>query len=67
MDVYGDSGQPTLNFCYTATIPAAAEPVPADDIDGIGWFSPEELPPRAQLAFHHTIPILETWRAGLGS
>jgi len=67
MDVYGASGQPTLNFCYTATIPEGAEPVPADDIDGIGWFGPDELPPREQLAFHHTVPILDTWRGTGGT
>lgn len=63
MDVYGPEGQTTLNLCYLAVAPEGAEPVPTDDIDAIGWFGPDDLPPPEQLAFAHTGRILAAWRA----
>jgi 8-oxo-dGTP diphosphatase len=63
MDVYGPQGQSTMNLCYLARIPAGATPHPADDISAVAWFGPDELPPRAALAFHHTGLILDAWRA----
>jgi ADP-ribose pyrophosphatase YjhB (NUDIX family) len=65
IDVYGGTGRSTLNFCYLATVPPGAEPVPADDIDAIGWFAPDDLPPADQLAFQHTSEVLEAWRRTL--
>jgi 8-oxo-dGTP diphosphatase len=65
IDVYGATGRSTLNFCYLATIPQGAEPVPDDDIDAIEWFAPDDLPSLERLAFRHTSEVLEAWRRTL--
>ena len=61
MDRYSENadGEHTLNLYWTAR--ADGDPVAADDVDEVGWFARDELPPPAELAFH--IPsVLRAWR-----
>ena len=37
------------------------EPRPADDVDELAWFGPEELP--AEMAFAHQDELLRRWAA----
>jgi 8-oxo-dGTP diphosphatase len=63
MDVYGEGpgAQATLNLFWTARA-GGGEPVPADDVDELAWFPPDELPPRGQIAFNQIASVLEAWR-----
>ena len=60
MDIYayGDGGDHTLNFFYTARI-ASGEPTPASDVDAIGWFGPHEIP--ENVAFACCRQALDAW------
>ena len=53
IDTYGDDGDTTLNAVFVAHI-IEGDPVPADDVDELGWFSLATLPPDDQLAFRNT-------------
>jgi ADP-ribose pyrophosphatase YjhB (NUDIX family) len=58
-DVYGDDGPPTLNFYWTARL--RGEPRPSDELAELGWFEPDELPPRNEFAFANTLEALRAW------
>jgi 8-oxo-dGTP diphosphatase len=60
MDVYGDSGQSTLNLYWVCR--ANGEPHAADDIDEVRWFAPDELPSVDELAFTANASVLAAWR-----
>jgi 8-oxo-dGTP diphosphatase len=62
MDRYGEAqdAHATLNLYWTARV-LAGEAQAADDVSELGWFRPEELPPREELAFH-IADVLEAWR-----
>ena len=60
MDVYGESGETTLNLYWVCR--ASGEPEPADDIDGVRWFPPDELPGDDELAFTVNALVLAAWR-----
>jgi ADP-ribose pyrophosphatase YjhB (NUDIX family) len=57
MDTYAD-GEPTLNLYWTAA-GDEGDPVAADDVSEVAWFSPDELPD--SLAFH-IADVLDAWR-----
>ena len=63
MDRYGDGedAPTTLNLYWTARI-VAGDPRPADDVDELAWFSPDQLPPDDQLAFRNVAQALRFWR-----
>ena len=60
MDVYGASGEATLNLYWICR--ATGEPEPADDIDEVRWFPPDELPGDDELAFTVNALVLAAWR-----
>jgi 8-oxo-dGTP diphosphatase len=65
MDWYGDEGpgaRSTLNLYWLARARDGHEARPADDVDELRWFGPDELPPAGELAFANTVRVLETWR-----
>ena len=39
------------------------DPKPADDVDELGWFAADELPPPGELAFENVPLVLAAWRA----
>ncbi|MGB2953139.1 MAG: NUDIX domain-containing protein [Gaiellaceae bacterium] len=63
MDKYGgdSTAQSTMNLCWTARV-VAGKPRPADDVAELGWFGPEELPPKGELAFDSVARALDAWR-----
>ena len=60
MDVYGDTGEATLNLYWVCRAPG--EPHAADDIDEVRWFAPDELPGDGELAFTVNALVLAAWR-----
>ena len=64
MDNYGgySTAESTLNFYWTARA-VAGEPEPADDVDDLRWFGPDELPGPEELAFVNVPLVLAEWRA----
>lgn len=62
MDWYelNDDRQSTLNLYWTARV-LGGEPEAADDVIELGWFDPNELPPREETAFH-IADVLAVWR-----
>jgi 8-oxo-dGTP diphosphatase len=63
MDRYGDGpgAQTTLNLFWTARV-VSGEPRPADDVDQLAWFAPDELPGPERIAFTRTAHVLDAWR-----
>ena len=64
IDWYGDEGpgvQSTLNLYWTARV-VRGDPRPADDVDELRWFAPDELPAATELAFTNTRSVVEAWR-----
>lgn len=63
IDDYGDGpgAQTTLNLFWTARV-VAGEPRPADDVDELAWFAPDELPPPERLAFSQVSAVVARWR-----
>jgi ADP-ribose pyrophosphatase YjhB (NUDIX family) len=63
MDTYGTApdAKATLNLFWTARI-VAGEPVAADDVAGLRWFAPDELPDDDELAFTLLPSVFEAWR-----
>jgi hypothetical protein len=63
MDRYGDGpgAQTTLNLFWTARA-VSGDARPADDVDELRWFPPDELPPREAIAFTRTADVLDLWR-----
>ncbi len=64
VDRYGfdSTAEATLNLYWTARS-AGGEPQPADDVDELRWFAPDELPPPAELAFENVPLVLSAWRS----
>jgi 8-oxo-dGTP diphosphatase len=64
IDRYGDGPDSvfTLNIYYLAESPDG-EPRAHDDVDELRWFLPIELP--TEMAFPHSLQVLDRWRAGL--
>jgi 8-oxo-dGTP diphosphatase len=62
MDRYGgdSTAEATLNLYWTARV-VAGEPEPADDVDALEWFSPDELPGGEELAFENVPLVLAAW------
>ena len=59
-DTYGADGIYTFNLYWTAWI-ASGEPSLNDELEEIGWFAPDALPPREEFAFSNTVIALESW------
>lgn len=57
-DRYGDRG--TLNLYWIAA--AAGEPVAADDVSELRWFSRGELPAEEEIAFSNVAEVLRRWQ-----
>jgi 8-oxo-dGTP diphosphatase len=64
LDVYGDApdAQSTLNLFWEARVVSGAMRA-ADDVAELRWFDPDDLPPRAELAFTAFADVLAAWRA----
>jgi ADP-ribose pyrophosphatase YjhB (NUDIX family) len=60
-DIYGPSGEPTLNIFYLARV-AGGNARPASDVSEIGWFAPGDLPQPGQIAFGCVRDALARWR-----
>lgn len=62
MDRYGegDAAPATLNLYWTARV-LEGEPRAADDVSELRWFSPDDLPPDDELAFH-LADVIAAWR-----
>jgi ADP-ribose pyrophosphatase YjhB (NUDIX family) len=65
-DRYGDDGVYTLNFYWTARI-TGGELELDEELAGVAWFAPGELPDPSRFAFRNTVAVLEDWKAWLGS
>ena len=63
MDWYGagPAANSTLNLVWTARVVGGREQA-ADDVSELRWFVPNDLPPRAEIAFH-IADVLAAWRA----
>jgi 8-oxo-dGTP pyrophosphatase MutT (NUDIX family) len=64
-DRYGQDGVPTLNIFYVAQV-VEGDAQPASDVAEIGWFDPDALPPRGQIAFDCVAEVLARWRPDRG-
>ena len=64
MDRYGgdSTAEATLNLYWTARA-VSGEPKAADDVDDLGWFAADELPPPDELAFENVRLVLAEWRS----
>lgn len=64
MDRYGgdSTAEATLNLYWTARV-LSGEASPADDVDDLRWFAPDELPPPRGLAFENVPLVLDAWRS----
>ena len=62
VDRYGDDpgAATTVNLTWIARV-AGGTAQPDDDVDELGWFAPEELPPRDELAFTNVEDVLTAW------
>jgi 8-oxo-dGTP diphosphatase len=62
MDRYGgdSTAEATLNLYWTARV-VSGEPQPADDVDELHWFAPDELPAPDELAFVNVPLVLAEW------
>jgi ADP-ribose pyrophosphatase YjhB (NUDIX family) len=62
MDRYGgdSTAEATLNLYWTARV-VSGEPQPADDVDELHWFAPDELPAPEELAFVNVPLVLAEW------
>jgi ADP-ribose pyrophosphatase YjhB (NUDIX family) len=62
IDRYGSEpdSPSTLNLYWTARV-VSGEPEAADDVSEVAWFSPDELPPADEFAFH-VAEVLAAWR-----
>lgn len=57
LGLYSSPGETVVLAVYLAAA-ARGEAVPDDDLDAVGWFSPEDLP---ELAFAHDRQIIDRW------
>jgi ADP-ribose pyrophosphatase YjhB (NUDIX family) len=62
MDTYGEGpgASTVLNLAWAVRL-AQGEPVPADDVSELRWFSADALPPDDELAFRWIAPALRAW------
>ena len=58
--LYSRAGETVVLAVYAAAS-VTGEPVAGDDIDAVGWFALNDLPP---LAFPHDTRIIDDWRRG---
>ena len=67
MDRYGgdSTAEATMNLYWTARA-LRGEARPADDVDDLRWFTPDELPSPAELAFENVPLVLAAWRSRRG-
>jgi 8-oxo-dGTP diphosphatase len=56
------SGAATVNLYWTARV-ASGTAEAADDVSELRWFSPDELPPPGELAFH-VADVISAWKSG---
>lgn len=61
LGLYSQTGETAALAVYAATASEGAAAA-SDDLDAIGWFDIDELPP---LAFDHDLVIVADWRASL--
>lgn len=61
LGLYSEAGQMVILAIYEAA--ASGEPVASDDLEAVGWFSPEDLP---DLAFPRDRAIIASWHARRG-
>jgi 8-oxo-dGTP diphosphatase len=66
-DRYGEDGNYTVNFYWTARVTGGELDLDADELAGVAWFRPEELPDPSEFAFRNTVEALEDWKTSLGS
>lgn len=62
-DRYGEGGNHTVNFCWTARV-VGGDLEPADDVAELRWFSRDDLPPPEDLAFPNSAELLRAWQKG---
>ena len=62
MDVYGESGDATLNVFYTGEVVGGIEAA-GSDATGMRWFAPAEIPDK--VAFVCNRQAIEAWKAAL--
>jgi ADP-ribose pyrophosphatase YjhB (NUDIX family) len=58
LGLYSRTGETVVLAVYVAD--AVGDPIAADDLDAVGWFSPDALP---DLAFPHDLQIVDAWRS----
>lgn len=59
LDLLSEAGDSTVLAVYAA-ISFIGTPRAGDDLEEIGWFSPDALP---ELAFAHDLQIVQTWQS----
>lgn len=60
LGVYSEPGNPVVLVVYTGEIPGDGTPtIQEDEISGIGYFPPDDLPP---MAFAHDVTIIADWQ-----
>lgn len=59
LGLFSATGETVVLAVYLATV-RGGELAPADDLDLVGWFAPDDLPP---LAFPHDREIIQRWLA----
>jgi ADP-ribose pyrophosphatase YjhB (NUDIX family) len=59
-DVYGDTGEETVNAFYECRL-AAGDPQPDDDVAELRWFEPDALPRPEEIAFAGVRAALAAW------
>lgn len=62
LGVFSTLGDPVIFVAYAAQI-GAGEPVARDEVQEVGFFAPDAMPP---LAFPHDPAIMAAWHAGTG-
>lgn len=67
MDRYGgdSTAEATMNLYWTARA-LRGEARPADDVDDLRWFAPNEVPSPDELAFENVPLVLAAWRSRRG-
>jgi len=63
LGVLSETGEPVVLLVYAATT-VLGTPIPGDDLTGIGWFLPNDLP---ELAFDHDPRIIRLWQEWRGA
>jgi mutator protein MutT len=63
LGLYSRTGEAVALAVYVATA-AEGDPEASDDLDAVGWFGVDELPP---MAFDHDLEIVADWRASIST